>query len=72
MENASELLKQLRLVDVVETGRILGSGAYGQVVEVHFQGLKCAGKKIHSMLLNQSPPDTRRAMVSRYVEECIM
>ena len=64
-------LKQLTLGDVVETGRKLGSGAYGEVVEVRLSGLKCAGKKLHSLFFDQSPPDGQRAILSRFVEECV-
>ena len=72
MENASEKLKHLRVIDVVETGRIVGTGAYGYVEEVRFNGLKCAGKKLGDFFLNHTSPDKRRWMLSRFVEECVM
>ena len=72
MENASEKLKHLRLIDVVETGRIVGIGAYGYVKEVRFNGLKCAAKKLGDFFLDHISPDKRRWMVSRFVEECVM
>ena len=72
MENASEKLKHLRVVDAVEMGRTVGTGAYGHVEEVRFNGLKCAGKKLDYVFLNQTCPDNRRWMLSRFVEECVM
>ena len=72
MENASEQLKHLRVFDVVETGRILGTGSYGQVEEVHFNGLKCAGKKLHSYFFDQTSLVERQSILSGFVEECIM
>ena len=71
MSAISEQLKELTLTDVVETGRVLGSGAYGEVVEVRLSGLKCAGKKLHGVFFQQSPPSEQRAIVSRFVEECV-
>ena len=76
MENASELLKHLRLVDVVETGRIVGTGAYSQVEEVRFNGLKCAGKKLRSARRSafslSVSPDQDPLVLSRFAEECVM
>ena len=71
MEIVHEQLRQLTLDDVVETGRKLGSGAYGEVVEVSFSGLKCAGKKLHGEFFYESPPEQHRAIVARFVEECV-
>ena len=47
--------------------RILGHGSYAQVIELEFKGLKCAGKKIHEMLLDQG---TMTYTVRRFEEEC--
>ena len=71
MEAVTVQLKSLTLSYVIETGRKLGSGAYGEVVEVRLSGLKCAGKKLHAAFFDQSPPDDQRAIVSRFVEECV-
>ena len=71
MEVVTAQLKQLTLADVVETGRKIGSGAYGEVVEVRLSGLKCAGKKLHALFFDQSPPDEQQAILSRFVEECM-
>ena len=71
MEAVTEQLKQLTLADVVETGRELGSGAYGKVVEVRLSGLKCAGKKLHAVFFDKSPPEGQQAILSRFVEECV-
>ena len=71
MECIPAQLKPLNLHNVVETGKKLGSGAYGEVVEVRLSGLKCAGKKLHAMFFQQSPLEQQRAIVSRFVEECV-
>ena len=72
MEEASEQLKHLPLVDVIETGPIVGAGAYGQVVGVRFNGLKCAGKKLQGIVYGQTSPDHHPLRLSRFVEECVM
>ena len=55
--------------DVRLTGRQLGSGSYGSVVELISDGLPCAGKKIHSLLVDRNNVG-RDAMTRKYLEEC--
>ena len=71
MEAAIVHLKQLTLNNVVETGRKIGSGSYGEVVEVRLSRLKCAGKKLHALFFEHSSSDEQRAIISRFVEECV-
>ena len=44
-------LKDHLLEDVVSTGRHLGTGSFGSVMEVTVGGTMCAGKKIHVKLM---------------------
>ena len=44
-------LQSLSLEDVLETGKELGRGAYGVVVEVRVSGLVCAGKTLHEAIV---------------------
>lgn len=37
---------------VRETGRTLGEGAYGTVIELEANGVQCAGKKLHESLVD--------------------
>ena len=39
------------LSGVSVTDRELGHGSYATVLELEYMGLKCAGKKIHELLL---------------------
>ena len=41
------------LTRVCMTDRELGHGSYATVLELEYMGLKCAGKKIHELLLRQ-------------------
>ena len=51
------------------TDRELGHGSYATVLELEYMGLKCAGKKIHELLLRQG--DTSYT-VRRFEEECCL
>ncbi len=53
--------------DTKLTGCELGCGSYARVLEVTFRGLKCAGKKIHDVLLSQGDASYT---VCRFEEEC--
>ena len=64
-------LQELVLPGVTEENRELGRGAYGVVVEVKVNGLRCAAKKIHSILLQTASGNERAKLMSRFVEECL-
>ena len=51
-------LEQYKLTGVQVTDKELGVGSYGTVQELKYMGLKCAGKKIHDMLLDQGEMGT--------------
>ena len=56
-----------KLTGVRVTDRELGHGSYATVLELEYMGLKCAGKKIHEVLLKQG--DTSY-YARRFEEEC--
>ena len=56
-----------KLTRIQVTDRELGHGSYATVLELEYMGLKCAGKKIHELLLRQG--DTSYT-VRRFEEEC--
>ena len=51
------------------TGRSLGGGSYGTVEELEIDGLLCAGKKVHDILINPENEGAQR-MVEKYYAEC--
>ncbi len=61
-----ESIRRVLLENVRPTGRTLGVGSYGSVEEVDVDGLICAGKKIHEVLLNAGA----QTFAQKYVEEC--
>ena len=56
-----------KLNGVTVTDRVLGHGSYATVLELEYMGLKCAGKKIHEVLLEQGGANYS---VRRFEEEC--
>ena len=60
-------LDPYKLTGVGVTDRELGHGAYATVLELEYNGLKCAGKKIHELLLRQG--DTSYTL-QKFEKEC--
>ena len=60
-------LETFQLNDVRVTENKLGHGSYATVLEVEYMGLKCAGKKIHEVLLEQGDDSYT---LRRFKEEC--
>ena len=65
--DARAALERYQLHGVRETGTELGRGSFAAVVEVDYKGMRCAGKKIHSIL---SQPGEGDRLVGRFDEEC--
>lgn len=63
-------LKDYELNDVVFTGQELGRGAYATVLELNYQGLKCAGKKIYPKLYEEVSHDQQKSMLEKFQQEC--
>lgn len=59
------------ITDLQETGRILGKGSYGVVVEVKVNQRLCAAKKLHDIFNAQDVPlNEKTAMSKRFEKEC--
>ena len=56
-----------KLTGVKMSDRKLGHGSYATVLELEYMGLKCAGKKIHEVLLEQGDANYT---IRRFEEEC--
>ena len=56
-----------KLTGIRVTDRELGHGFYATVLELEYMGLKCAGKKIHKLLLEQGDASYT---VRRFEKEC--
>ena len=68
--NIRQQLQKQQLFCLAEENRELGRGAYGVVVEVMVNGLRCAAKKLHPILLETSSAEQAKVS-SQFVEECL-
>jgi len=64
-------LERLKLASVRPTGRIIGKGAYGRVIEVYVYGTLCAAKEVHSSLIDNVSPWDFEAVKHTFLNECI-
>ena len=62
-------LSEFFLNDVRKTGKTLGSGAFGIVEELSVGGTICAGKMLHTILLNELNEGADK-IIKRFVSEC--
>jgi serine/threonine protein kinase len=62
-------LEPYRLSGVTVTDEELGTGSYATVLKLDYLGLKCAGKKIHKVLLGEEA-DSMTYTVRRFKDEC--
>ena len=62
-------LKNHFLKGILNTGRTLGLGAFGKVIELQMVGTRCAGKQIHDILLGTDYLGAA-SIVNKFVEEC--
>ena len=62
-------LQRFVLTDVHPTGKQLGAGSYGSVVELKVNGLVCAGKRLHDALLDRDNVGVAN-IERRYLAEC--
>ena len=58
------------LIDGVKpTGKILGKGAYGKVIEVTWNGTVCAAKQVHEVFLDEVSPAEKARVVRDFQRE---
>ena len=62
-------LQEFMLDNVHRTGVHLGTGSYGEVEELCWNGTKCAGKCLHEALLDHAP-GTSSIIAGKFVSEC--
>lgn len=67
----SHHLDSFLIRNVKTTGKMLGSGSYGEVEELEVAGLVCAGKRIYDALVDSKNLGAQRLM-DRYYSECTL
>ena len=60
----------LTLSGVIPTGNEIGRGAYGRVFEVNYEGLLCAAKEVHALLLQYAQGDDLQKINDNFLSEC--
>ena len=73
VNNGVNLLKHLIITGVKFTDRELGRGAYGRVFAVEYNGITCAAKEIHSVLLDSGAklPGKTERIKQEFLQECL-
>ena len=61
----------VQLQDVTSTGKVIGKGAYGRVIEVYIHGILCAAKEIHPILVEGITPAECEATKKSFLTECV-
>ena len=59
-----------KLITVESTGKTIGRGAYGKVIEVRVHGMLCAAKEIHSILIENVTIREFEATKASFLSEC--
>ena len=62
-------LQRFVLSGVRPTGKQLGTGSYGSVEELEVNGVACAGKRLHDVLVEQGNAGVAN-IVRKYLQEC--
>ncbi len=78
-------LKGLLIDSLTETDEVLGRGFYGDVVLVKYEGLRCAGKKVHASVFPKTEdgstegaepavqkPEGAESVEERFGKECVI
>ena len=64
-------LLRFNLSQVTSTGKVIGKGTYGRVIEVHVYGTSCAAKEVHATLVTGLTLAEFEAMKQSFLTECI-
>ena len=65
----SEVLRNLR-ISVKPTTTLLGCGSYGKVIKVEFDGKVCAGKQVHTWMLELTSKEEQEIVKQNFLQEC--
>ena len=70
--DGDDVVKHLIITGVKFTGRELGRGAFGAVVTVDYNGVTCAAKEIHPILIESVSPRERSIIKQDFLQECLL
>ena len=66
-----DVVKHLIITGVKFTDRVVGRGAFGRVFAVEYNGITCAAKEIHPLLLQFASPDGHSRIKQPFLQECL-
>ena len=69
--DGNDVVKHLIITGVKFTNRELGRGAYGRVFAVDYNGVTCAAKEIHALLVESVSRSELRKIKEDFLEECV-
>ena len=70
--DGDDVVKHLIITRVKFSDRELGRGGYGRVFAVDYNGVTCAAKEIHPMLVENVPPEERTQVKQMFLRECLL
>ena len=71
VEEAIPELKSITLKGVIPLDAELGRGAYGSVFTVQYNGVVCAAKKIHPILIESVTNEEKQRTEDNFMKECL-
>ena len=70
--DGDDVVKHLIITGVKFTDRELGRGSYGRVFVVDYNGVTCAAKQIHSILIEGVSPRQHSQIKQDFMQECLL
>ena len=70
--DGDDVVKHSVITGVKFTNRELGQGAYGRVFVVDYNGVTCAAKEIHHILIESATAEQRSRIKQDFLRECLL
>ena len=70
--DGDDVVKHLIITGVKFTDRELGQGSYGRVFAVDYNGVTCAAKEIHALLIEDVAAEERTRFKQDFLRECLL
>ena len=70
--DGDDVVKHLIITGVKFTGREVGRGAFGAVFTVDYNGVTCAAKEIHPILIESVSVGERSTIKQDFLQECLL
>ena len=69
--DGDDVVEHLIITGVKFTNREIGQGAYGRVFTVEYNGITCAAKQIHSLLVTDVSSAELSQIKQDFLQECL-